>query len=77
MIEKSFKRCSLNLPNDGYQDDQIHLFKEGKPYEAGAAIFKEQLAIMDDPSLNNKSFLEILESYVKEANDPCLLLDIL
>ena len=75
LIEKSFKRCGLNLPNNGSQDDQIHCFKEGKPGEADAAMFKEQLAIMDDPSLKINPFLEISESDIEEANDLCLLLD--
>ena len=48
---------------------------KSKPCEAGAAIFKEQLAIMDDPSLKTNPFLEISESDVEEANETCLLLD--
>ena len=65
----------MNLHNNASQDDQIHCFKEGKPCEAGAAIFKEQQAIMDDPSLKTNPFLEISESDVEEANDTCLFLD--
>ena len=30
---------------------------------------------MDDPSLNTNPFLEMSESDVDEANDPCLLLN--
>ena len=66
----------MNLPNDRCQDGQMHCFKEGKPCEAGAAIFKEKLAIMDDPSLKTNPVLEISESDVEEANDPCLLLEL-
>ena len=39
-----------------------------------AAASKEQLVIMDDPNLKTNPFLEISESDVEEANDPCLLL---
>ena len=75
LIVKSFKCCGLNLPNDGSQDEMIHCFKKGKPCEAGAALLKEQLNVLDDSTLSKNPFDEITESDMEDANEPFRLLD--
>ena len=46
-----------------------------KALRSWCSDFKEQQAIMDDPSLKTNPCLEISELDIMEANDPCLLLD--
>ena len=75
LIAKSFKCCGLNLPNDGSQDEVIHCFKKGNPCEAGAALLKAQLDVLEDSLLNQNPFDEITESDMEDANEPFRLLD--
>ena len=53
----------------------IHCFKKGKPCEAGAALLKEQLNVLDDSTLSKNPFDEITESDMEDANEPFRLLD--
>ena len=43
---KLFRSCTLTLPNDGQEDDQISCFKLGRPCEAGREILNQQMKLL-------------------------------
>ena len=45
-IIKSFKRCGVNLANDGKKDDFTHCLKKGQPCKVGRQKLNSQLSIL-------------------------------
>ena len=43
---KLFRSCTLTLPNDGQEDDQISCFKPGRTCEAGREILNQQMKLL-------------------------------
>ena len=52
LIIKSFKTCSLNLPIDGSEDENIHCLKQGQPCHAGLELLKSQQEILHEKDIN-------------------------
>ena len=69
MARKSFKICGINLPVDGSEDHLIHCFKEESACASGAKLLQDQMAILNDSSLNDNPFSEIIDPTDSDIED--------
>ena len=76
LIVNSFHGCGVNLKTDGSEDEKIHCFKEKGPCFAGAALLKDQTALLSDKDLEKDPFnFDPTESDIEDANIEFNILD--
>ena len=70
LIAKSFRSCTLTLPNDGQEDGQISCFKPGRLCEASRETLNQQMKLLTDESLHINPFCrDITDSDMEDAGE--------